>query len=197
MIGAFGIEKPVCKPETPEGTNRRFHRASSRPETRITSGPDPTGMFRSGGFVADHVSPIDEEQVQPNGVDLTLGAVFESREPGRISQRGTEVGERQEMAVEEIGEHVPDTFYLPRSGYVVAYGESVAVPEGHVGFVYPRSQLLQNACMLNTAVWNAGDEEAGEGFLQVFQDIQIERGARIGRLVLARAEHEDNDEGDE
>jgi dUTP pyrophosphatase len=153
-------------------------------------------MFRSGSFVAEHVSPVEEDQVQPNGVDLTLEAVYEPREPGRISHRSKEVGERQEMEVEEIGEHVPDTYYLPRSGYVVAYDETVAIPEGHVGFVYPRSTLLRNACMLNTAVWDAGYEGRGEGFLQVFQDIQIERGARIGQLVLAKAEHDDTYDGD-
>jgi dUTP pyrophosphatase len=144
-------------------------------------------MFRSGTFVADHVDPLDDEQVQPNGVDLTLEAVYEPREPGRISQDSKEIGERQEMEVEKIGEHVPDTYYLPRGGYVVAYDETVAIPEGHVGFVYPRSTLLRNACMLNTAVWDAGYEGKGEGFLQVFQDIQIEVGARIGQLVLGRA----------
>jgi len=153
-------------------------------------------MYRSGAFVADHVSPLDEEQVQPNGVDLTLAAVHEPREPGRISRHSKEVGERQEVEVEEIGEHVPDTYYLPRGGYVVAYAETVAIPEGHVGFIFPRSTLLRNACMLNTAVWDAGYEGRGEGFLQVFQDIQIERGARIGQLVLAEAEHEGTYGGD-
>jgi dUTP pyrophosphatase len=113
-------------------------------------------MFRSGAFVAEHVSPVDEEQVQPNGVDLTLETVFEPMEPGRISQHGKEIGERQEVEVEEIGEHVPDTFYLFRSGYVVRYAETVSIPEGHVGYIYPRSTLLRNACMLNTAVWDAG-----------------------------------------
>jgi dUTP pyrophosphatase len=153
-------------------------------------------MFRSGSFVAEYVSPVEEDQVQPNGVDLTLEEVYEPREPGRISHDSKEVGERQEMEVEEIGEYVPDTYYLPRSGYVAGYGETVTIPEGHVGFVYPRSTLLRNACMLNTAVWDAGYEGRGEGFLQVFQDIQIERGARIGQLVLAEAGHDDTYDGD-
>jgi dUTP pyrophosphatase len=152
-------------------------------------------MFRSGAVVADNVRPIEEEQVQPNGVDLTLAAVYEPREPGRISRHSKEVGERQEVEVEEIGEHVPDTYYLPRGGYVVAYEETVTIPDGHAGFVYPRSTLLRNACMLNTAVWDAGYEGRGEGFLQVFQDIQIERGARIGQLVLAEADHDDSYDG--
>ena len=152
-------------------------------------------MFRSGAFVADHLDPIDDEQVQPNGVDLTLDAVFEQRDPGRIGQGDKELGERQKIEVDEIGEHVPDTFYLPIGGYVVRYAETVSIPEGHVGFIYPRSTLLRNTCMLNTAVWDAGYEGKGEGFLQVLRDIEIEQGARIAQMVFARAEHEETYDG--
>jgi dUTP pyrophosphatase len=44
--------------------------------------------------------------------------------------------------------------------------------------------------MLNTAVWDAGYEGKGEGLLQVHFDVEVERGARIVPLVLARADHE-------
>ena len=168
----------------------------SRLERCFTLAWPPAVMFRSGSFVADHVDPLDDEQVQPNGVDLTLEAVFEPLEPGRIGRDSKEVGDRQEVEVEQIGEHVPDTYYLPHGGYVVRYAETVSIPDGHVGFIYPRSTLLRNACMLNTAVWDAGYEGKGEGFLQVYQDIEIERGARIGQLVLARAGHEDSYDGE-
>lgn len=153
-------------------------------------------MFRSGAFVAEQVTPVDDQQVQPAGVDLTLAAVFEPMEPGRISTHDKEIGERQPVEVEQIGEHVPDTYYLPSGGYVVRYGETIAVPADHVGFVFPRSTLLRNACMLNTAVWDPGYEGRGEGFLQVFQDIQIEAGARIGQFVLAPAEAAGTYDGD-
>jgi dUTP pyrophosphatase len=146
-------------------------------------------MFRSGEFVAAHVSPTDDEQVQPNGVDLRLEEVYEQLDPGRIGRDGKEVGQRQPVAVEEVGEHVPPTYYLNQGGYVVQYAEKLAVPEGHVGFVYPRSSLLRNSCMLNTAVWDTGYEGRGEGLLQVHQDVQVERGARIGQFVLAKADH--------
>jgi len=71
---------------------------------------------------------------------------------------------------------------------VVRYAEIISVPDDHVGFIYPRSSLMRNACMLNTAVWDAGYEGKGEGLLQVHHDIEIEAGARIAQLVLAEAE---------
>ncbi|PSQ19844.1 deoxyuridine 5'-triphosphate nucleotidohydrolase [Halobacteriales archaeon QS_8_69_26] len=153
-------------------------------------------MFRSGAFVADHVSPVNDEQVQPNGVDLTLEAVFEQRDSGWIGRDAKTVGDRQAVEPDEVGEQVPETYYLTPGGYVVRYAETVSIPREHVGFLYPRSTLLRNSCMLNTAVWDAGYEGKGEGLLQVHNDVAIERGARVAQLVLAAADHQGTYAGD-
>ncbi|WP_267642112.1 deoxyuridine 5'-triphosphate nucleotidohydrolase [Haloarchaeobius amylolyticus] len=152
-------------------------------------------MHRAGAFVAEHVTPTTDEQVQPNGVDLTLDAVFEQREPGRIGRDGKEVGARSELEPDQYEDDSPPTHYLEPGGYVVRYAERIHIPEGHVGFLYPRSSLLRNSCMLNTAVWDAGYEGRGEGLLQVHHDIELEEGARIAQLVLAEADHEDEYDG--
>jgi len=146
-------------------------------------------MFKSGQFVAKRLEDLTATQIQPNGVDLTLGAVYEQVEPGRIDREGKTVGERR--AVE------PDdgVYTLASGGYIVEYGDRVVIPEGHVGFLYPRSSLLRNSCMLDTAVWDAGYEGRGEGLLEVHHPIELEAGARIAQLVLAEAAHEGTYEG--
>jgi dUTP pyrophosphatase len=146
-------------------------------------------MFKSGQFVAGHLGDLRDEQVQPNGVDLTLGAVFEQVDPGRISRGGKTVGDRRELDATD------GVYRLDPGGYVVRYAETVRIPEGHVGFLYPRSSLLRNSCMLDTAVWDAGYEGRGEGLLEVHHPIELEAGARIAQLVLADAAHEDTYEG--
>ncbi|MFC6613517.1 deoxyuridine 5'-triphosphate nucleotidohydrolase [Halopenitus salinus] len=150
-------------------------------------------MFESGSYVARELesagADLDAEQVQPNGVDLTVGEVLEQTEPGTIGRDGKTVGEREPVPGEV-------RFRLQPGYYVVEYGEPVRIPEGHVGFVYPRSSLLRNSCMLNTAVWDAGYEGVGEGLLQVGHPITIERDARIAQLVLAEAGHEGTYDGD-
>jgi len=146
-------------------------------------------MFRSGEFVADHVADLRESQIQPNGVDLTLGTVFEQTTPGRIERGDKTVGDRREC------ETVEGCYRLDPGGYVVRYGERLRIPDGHVGFLYPRSSLLRNSCMLNTAVWDAGYEGRGEGLLEVHHDVELEGGARIAQLVLARARHESHYDG--
>ncbi|MFP9060845.1 deoxyuridine 5'-triphosphate nucleotidohydrolase [Natrialbaceae archaeon A-chndr2] len=147
-------------------------------------------MYRSGEFVANHVSPTTGEQVQPNGVDLTLEVVFEQLEPGRITKTDKEIGDRVARPLEQLEQKDPDSYYLPEGSYVVRYGERIRIPDGHIGFVYPRSSLMRNSCMLNTAVWDAGYEGRGEGLMQVHHDIELERGARIAQLVFAKAEHQ-------
>ena len=146
-------------------------------------------MFRSGAFVADELGAVADTQVQPNGVDLTLGAVYEQVEPGRISTDGKRVGERRELDAED------GVYRLEPGGYIVEYGDKVVIPDGHVGFLYPRSSLLRNSCMLNTAVWDAGYEGRGEGLLQVHRTVELEAGARIAQLVLAEAAHEETYDG--
>lgn len=151
-------------------------------------------MYRSGSFVADQIEGVSAEQVQPNGVDLTLAEVYEQRDPGRVSRDGKDIGDRQTLVPEERGDQA-ETFYLPPGGYIVQYAETVSIPDGHVGFIYPRSTLMRNSCMLNTAVWDAGYTGKGEGLLQVHHDIELERGARIAQLVLAEGQHDETYDG--
>jgi len=146
-------------------------------------------MFRSGRFVADVLGDVDEAQVQPNGVDLRLDAVFEQVEPGRVGVDGKTVGERRERDPEN------GAYHLDPGGYVVRYADTVRIPSGHVGFLYPRSSLLRNSCMLDTAVWDAGYEGRGEGLMEVYHPVVLERGARIAQLVLAEADHGDTYDG--
>ena len=164
-------------------------------------------MFRSGAFVAERLGDLGDEQVQPNGVDLTVTAVFEQTEPGRITTDGKRVGDRRELDRTALSPDDRDGdgdgdaparegYVLEPGGYVLRYGETVRIPEQHVGFVLPRSSLLRNSCTLNTAVWDAGYEGRGEGLLQVHHRIELEAGARVGQLVLAAADHSGTYAGD-
>ncbi|MFK5603832.1 MULTISPECIES: deoxyuridine 5'-triphosphate nucleotidohydrolase [Haloferax] len=149
-------------------------------------------MHRAGSFVAQHISPVTTEQVQPNGVDLTLEAVLEQVEPGRLGREGKTVGERRAL---DCADPDTETYRLDPGGYVLQYAETVHIPEDHVGFIYPRSSLMRNSCMLNTAVWDAGYEGKGEGLLEVHHPVELERGARVAQIVLADATHDETYDG--
>lgn len=146
-------------------------------------------MYESGAYVAAQIDPVDDEQVQPNGVDLRLDAVFEQVGLGRVRRDGTTIGDRRTLDADD------GTYRLDPGGYVVRYAETVRIPDGHVGFIYPRSSLMRNSCMLNTAVWDAGYEGKGEGLLQVHHPVVLDRGARVAQIVLATADHEGEYDG--
>lgn len=150
-------------------------------------------MFESGAVVAAALeaagASLEPTQTQPNGVDLTVGTLFTQTSRGRIGCDGKRVGERTEV------EPADGWYRLDPGTYVVRYGEPVRIPTGHVGFVLPRSTLLRNGCTLDTAVWDAGYEGIGEGRLDVGHGIDVEAGARIAQLVLARADHEGTYDG--
>ena len=151
-------------------------------------------MYASGTFVADHVNPLTDEQIQPNGVDLTVETVLEQREPGRIGRDDKTVGDRRPVQPDATSEDAKRVSLTP-GGYVLQYAETISIPAGYVGFIYPRSSLMRNSCMLNTAVWDAGYTGKGEGLLEVHHDIELERGARIAQLVFAEADHDGTYDG--
>lgn len=154
-------------------------------------------MFKSGAFVAEHLGDVDPEQIQPNGVDLRLGAVLELTGSGQITRSGKTISDREPLDTETLtGDGDRQGYTLDTGGYVLEYAEAVTIPEGHVGFVLPRSSLMRNGAMLNTAVWDAGYSGRGEGLLQVHNPVSLERGARVAQLVLAAADHEDRYDGE-
>jgi len=140
-------------------------------------------MFESGQFVAENIEPITDIQIQPNGVDLTLCCVFGQSGGGRIEKRGKKIGNRKEI------EPKNNYYSLEPGGYIVRYFETVNIPEGHIGFIYPRSSLLRNSCMVSTAVWDSGYKGKGESLLQVYKKIDIEKGARIAQIVFCSAKN--------
>ena len=156
-------------------------------------------MFRSGAFVADQLGDVDPEQVQPNGVDLCLDAILEPVQTGTISRDGTTIGEREPLETVGLedgnGTETREGYRLEPGGYILQYAETVSIPEEHVGFLLPRSSLMRNGAMLNTAVWDAGYTGRGEGLLQVHHEIELERGARVAQLVLAGADHQGTYDG--
>lgn len=146
-------------------------------------------MFRSGAFVAEYVDPVSASQVQPNGVDLTVASVDAVTGGGELRVDGKTVGDR--APVEATDGRVEVT----PGAYVVGYGERVAIPDDHVGFILPRSSLLRNGASLHTAVWDTGYEGRGEGLLTVGAPLTLEVGARIGQFVLAEGGHEGTYDG--
>ena len=125
------------------------------------------------------------DQVQPNGVDLSLDAAWCFVDAGSLgaASESRRLSERQDLAFDADG-----WLELGPGGYGIRYAEWVQMPADCGGLCFPRSSLLRMGAHVPTAVWDAGYVGRGEGLLVVTNPhgLRLQRGARIVQLVLFR-----------
>ncbi len=130
-----------------------------------------------------------EEQVQPNGIDLTLREVALLQSSGRIA-----VEDRQRL-VSTLAPLVfdgMDFIDLVPGVYVIIYNEVVHLPTNIMALATPRSSLLRCGVTVNTAVWDAGYSGRSQSLMVVYnpQGFRLQRNARIVQLVFLRLTEE-------
>lgn len=143
---------------------------------------------RSGEFVAEFIEPRDgselsEVAVQPNGVDLSIGEVYELSGRSYISNEDYEKAEREALSTRNN-----EYFVNPSNAYVVVYGEKITIPENHIGLVLPRSRLMRCGLQVETAVWDSGYSGIGEGQLVVNQPADLDADLRVAQMVFIPTE---------
>jgi len=130
-----------------------------------------------------------EEQVQPNGVDLTLREVALLQSPGKIA-----VADNQRL-VSDLAPLVFDGLGfidLMPGAYIITYNEIVHLPKNIMALATPRSSLLRCGVTVNTAVWDAGYSGRSQSLMVVYnpQGFRLQRNARIVQLVFFKLTQE-------
>jgi dUTP pyrophosphatase len=124
-----------------------------------------------------------EEQLQPNGFDLTLRDVALPQCPGRIT---VDNGQR---VVSDLAPLVFDAMGfidLVPSAYIITYNEVVNLPRNIMALARPRSSLLRCGVTVNTAVWDAGYSGRSQSLLVVYHPhgIRLQKNARMVQLIF-------------
>ncbi|MEE9202546.1 MAG: deoxyuridine 5'-triphosphate nucleotidohydrolase [Dehalococcoidia bacterium] len=125
------------------------------------------------------------EQLQPNGVDITVGEVALLSGTGQL---GVSNSQRR------LPQTTPLTFdglgyvELPPGLYMVTYNEAVHLPPDMMALGFPRSSLVRCGATLLTAVWDAGYSGRSQSTLVVYNPagLRLQRGARVLQLVFLR-----------
>lgn len=124
-----------------------------------------------------------DEQIQPNGIDLSLRSV------ARITGGGV-------LAADNAGRVLPDYEAIPFDAdgfvdlppgiYQVVYNEIVDLPNDLMALGRPRSSLCRCGATLHTAVWDAGYRGRSTSLLSVLNPagFRVQRGARLLQLVF-------------
>jgi dUTP pyrophosphatase len=132
-------------------------------------------------LVEGYIDP--EEQVQPNGVDLTL------REISLIQSSGTIAASNDQRQVSDLSPLVFDGLGyidLVPGAYIITYNEVVHLPENIMALGRPRSSLLRCGVTVGTAVWDAGYEGRSQSLLVVYnpRGFRLQKNARVMQLIF-------------
>lgn len=141
------------------------------------------------------VTPVEPEQVQQNGIDLTISEVYELVGcEGSLSHDNKIETRRQGIRTQPhayfLNEQSKQGFYKfePGKAYEVVFNEVVNVPCNAVGLCWQRSTLNRNGVNLFTCVWDSGYHGRGSGTLKTTNTFYIEKGARVAQIVFFKAD---------
>ena len=124
-----------------------------------------------------------EDQLQPNGFDLSVAEVGEFAYGGAIgrSNASRSLPDVRTLPFDESG-----WLELPPGPYQIVFNETVDLPNTVMALGRPRSSLCRVGATLATAVWDAGYRGRSTALLIVANPagIRIERAARLLQLVF-------------
>ena len=124
-----------------------------------------------------------QQQVQPNGIDLTL------KEVALFSSLGSLGPGNESRALSSTSPLVFDGLsrvdLLPGC-YLVTYNEVVNLPKNIMALATPRSSLLRCGVSIHNAVWDAGYSGRSQSLMVVYntQGFRLQRNARIVQMVF-------------
>jgi dUTP pyrophosphatase len=124
-----------------------------------------------------------EDQLQPNGFDLTIRDIASIQSQGKIGVTNT---------LRKLSDLTPLSFkgeeflYLAPGSYVVTYNEIVHLPKKVMALGAPRSSLLRCGVTVHMAIWDAGYSGRSQSLLTVYNPMgfQIQKNSRVAQLVF-------------
>ena len=124
-----------------------------------------------------------EDQLQPNGFDLSVAQVSELTGPGVLGRTNAErvVPDARSLAFDAAS-----WLDLSPGMYQVLFNEVVALPNDLMALGRPRSSLCRCGATLGTAVWDAGYTGRSTSLLVVTNPagLRLARDARVLQLVF-------------
>ena len=130
-----------------------------------------------------------EEQVQPNGFDLTLREVALLQSSGKIAVEDSQrlVSDLAPLVFDGLG-----FIDLMAGVYIITYNEVVHLPRNVMALAASRSSLLRCGVTINTAVWDAGYSGRSQSLMVVYnpQGFRLQRNARIVQLIFLQLTQE-------
>ena len=124
-----------------------------------------------------------ENQVQPNGIDLTLREIARYEGQGAI---GIDKADRVLPELVALEFDVDGWLTLEPGIYHILYNEIVDIPKNLMALGRPRSSLNRCGVTIHTAVWDAGYNGRSTSVLHVINPagFRVQKDSRVMQLVF-------------
>lgn len=146
-------------------------------------------LIEQKGLVKDYCNL--DIQLTPNGLDVTVGKVFEFRAPGaldfsnseRVVPEGKEILPKKENLQDKYG-----WWDLSRGAYKVRTNEVFNMPKDLIAIAFPRSSLLRIGAFTQTGVWDSGFKGRAEFILVVenSKGIRLKENVRVTQVIFIK-----------
>ena len=150
--------------------------------TAVLSKHDIKGLIKQEPPLIEGFISLDE-QLQPNGIDLTLREIALFQSSGKIATSDSQrlVSDLAPLVFDGLG-----FIYLAPGIYSITYNEIVHLPRDIMALATPRSSLLRCGVTVNTAVWDVGYSGRSQSLLVVYnpRGFRLQRNARLVQLVF-------------
>ncbi|APV44836.1 dUTP diphosphatase [Dehalogenimonas formicexedens] len=125
------------------------------------------------------------DQVQPNGIDLTLKEICAIEGLGIIP---VDNADRRLSNLQHLPFDNDHRIHLKPGNYLITYNEIVSLPKDVMALGRTRSSLLRCGAAIHTAVWDAGYSGRSQSLFVVYNKdgIILEKNARLLQLVFFR-----------
>jgi deoxycytidine triphosphate deaminase len=136
--------------------------------------------------------PLDENQFQPNGIDLRVQSICRLANNSECFHLGCKGNkslpvEKCSPTLQRDGSTKFKLFAL--EPYVVTCYEHVKLPTGMVAYVYGRSTLNRNGIFARSSLYDAGFCNLVGFTLYPFRPMLVEPKARIAQIVFMEAQY--------
>jgi dUTP pyrophosphatase len=127
-----------------------------------------------------------EQQLQPNGFDLTVRSVASYVSCGPAGSIGIADADRRLSDTCQLTPDVDGWVQLPTGPYLLTFNEAVNLPRWLMALCRSRSSLLRTGVAIHTAVWDAGYSGRSQAMLNVYHaaGFWLQRDARVAQMVF-------------
>lgn len=129
-------------------------------------------------------------QIQPNGIDLTIGDVLIPWEKGVIDFDNSE---RHASGLHRIPPSEDDFYHLTKDRiYIIRLREIVNLPKNICALTKSRSSIYRSGAYIESAVWEAGYSGIGYVTLHIGNPygLDLKSNARICQMIFIEVDEE-------